>query len=462
MTNAKEQDSSDARYQRRVVDDELDELFAGLPAIALEGPKAVGKTATALRRAATVYRLDDAAERSIVQADPSRLLEGERPVLIDEWQRFPESFDRVRRAVDDGAAPGSFLLTGSASPTDPPTHSGAGRIVRLRLRPMTLVERGVGSPTVSLGQLLEGGRAPITGRTDVDLERYVDEILMSGFPEIHGLSPRLLRAQLDGYLERIVDRDFEDLGRQVRRPATLWRWMQAYAAATATSTSYEKIRDAASNDRGEKPTRATTQPYRDVLERLWILDPIPAWLPTRNRLARLSSPPKHHLADPALAARLLGVDATALLQARPAGPAIPREGTLLGALFESLVTLCVRVYAQGAEARIAHLRTWSGDREIDLIVERGAEDPRNRGEARPGTQRPRRAPSPLATEGTRRRPGRHRDRDNRTSGLPTSRRDRRHTRGTARAMTGDPPRLREGSGYKQYLRSRLELQRLSR
>jgi uncharacterized protein len=374
VANTKEQDSSDARdarYQRRVVDDELDELFAGLPAIALEGPKAVGKTATALRRAATVYRLDDDAERSIVQADPSRLLEGERPVLIDEWQRFPESFDRVRRAVDDGTGPGSFLLTGSASPTDPPTHSGAGRIVRLRLRPMTLAERGVGSPTVSLRQLLEGGRAPITGRTDIDLERYVDEILASGFPGIRSLPPRLLRAQLDGYLERIVDRDFEDLGRQVRRPATLWRWMQAYAAATATSTSYEKIRDVASSDRGEKPTRATTQPYRDVLERLWILDPIPAWLPTRNRLARLSSPPKHHLADPALAARLLGVDATALLQARPAGPAISREGTLLGALFESLVTLCVRVYAQGAEARTAHLRTWSGDREIDLIVERG-------------------------------------------------------------------------------------------
>lgn len=113
----------------------------------------------------------------------------------------------------------------------------------------------------------------------------MEEILASGFLGIHGLTPRLLRAQLDGYLERIVDRDFEDLGRQVRRPATLWRWMQAYAAATATSTSYEKIRDAASSDRGERPTRATTQPYRDVLERLWILDPIPAWLPTRNRLA---------------------------------------------------------------------------------------------------------------------------------------------------------------------------------
>jgi hypothetical protein len=363
--------AANARYQRRIVDGELDELFAGLPAIALEGPKAVGKTTTALQRAATVYRLDDDAERSIAQADPSRLLEGERPVLIDEWQRFPESFDRVRRAVDAGAGPGSFLLTGSASPTEPPTHSGAGRIVQVRLRPMTLAERNVGSPTVRLRQLLQGERGPISGRTEVNLERYVNEILTSGFPGIRGLSDRLARAQLDGYLERIIDRDFEDLGHQVRRPGILRRWMQAYAAATATTASYEKIRDAATSGHGEKPTRATTQPYRDVLERLWILDPVPAWLPTRNRLARLSAPPKHHLADPALAARLLGVDAATLLQAQPAGPPMTRDGTLLGALFESLVTLSIRVYAQAAEARTAHLRTWSGNREIDLIIERG-------------------------------------------------------------------------------------------
>lgn len=359
-------------YRRRIVDAELDELIAGLPAIALEGPKAVGKTATALRRAATVYRLDDEAERSIAQADTARLLEGPRPVLIDEWQRLPESFDRVRRAVDAGAAPGSFLLTGSASPTAPPTHSGAGRIVRVRLRPMTLAERGLAAPTVSLEQLLHARKnAPITGRTDVNLEQYVQEIIASGFPGIRGLSERLTRAQLDGYIDRIIDRDFDELGRQVRRPGTLRRWMQAYAAATATTASYEKIRDAATSGQGQKPTRATTQPYRDVLERLWILDPVPAWLPTRSRLARLSAPPKHHLADPALAARLLGVDADILLHARPAGPPIAREGTLLGALFDSLVTLSVRVYAQAAEARTAHLRTWSGDHEIDLIVERG-------------------------------------------------------------------------------------------
>ena len=145
--------------------------------------------------------------------------------------------------------------------------------------------------------------------------------------------------------------------------------MEAYAAATATTASYERIRDAATSGQREKPSKTTTQPYRDVLERLWLLDPVPAWLPSRNRLARLSSSPKHHLADPALAARLLGADARTLLQPRLGGPRIPRDGTLLGALFESLVTLSFRVYAQASEARVGHLRTWSGEREIDLIVE---------------------------------------------------------------------------------------------
>jgi len=358
-------------YRPRIVDGELDELLGGLPAISIEGAKAVGKTATALRRAASAYRLDGAAERSLVEADPGRLREAEKPTLIDEWQRLPESFDRVRRAVDDGAGPGSFILTGSATPTDLPTHSGAGRIVRVRMRPMTLVERGVAAPTVSLAELLDSGRTRLDGETGVRLETYVEEILNSGFPGLRDLPSRLIRAQLDGYVDHIVEREFEELGRKVRRPATLRRWMAAYAAATATTASFERIRDAATGDEVEKPSRATALAYRDILERLWVLDPLPPWLPTRNQLRRLASPSKHHLVDPSLAARLLGMDADALLRAAPASPAVMRDGPLLGTLFESLVTQSVRVYAQRAEARVGHLRTRSGEHEIDLIVERG-------------------------------------------------------------------------------------------
>ena len=357
-------------YLRRVVDDELDELAPSLPAIAIEGAKGVGKTETALQRAATVYRLDDPAQRAIAQAAPDRILDGPRPVLLDEWQRVPSVWDGVRRAVDAGAEPGAFLLTGSASPVHPPTHSGAARVVTVRMRPLSLAERGLAEPTVSVRALLTGTRPDVRGATDVSLADYTREIVGSGFPGLRHLSGRPLRAQLDGYLRRIVDTDFPEMGRDVRRPQLLRRWMAAYAAATATSASYETLRDAATPGEADKPARTTTAPYRDVLERLWIVDPVPAWAPTRNAVARLTRSPKHHLADPALAARLLGVGEDALLSGQDAGPPVPRDGTLLGHLFESLVALSVRVYAQAAEAGVGHLRTAGGKQEVDLVVER--------------------------------------------------------------------------------------------
>jgi uncharacterized protein len=358
------------KYLQRVVDAELGELAGALPAVAIVGAKGVGKTATASRRVTTVHALDDPAQRSVAHADPARLLDSPPPVLIDEWQYVPECWDLVRRAVDAGADPGRFLLTGSASPAGVETHSGAGRIVSVRMRPLALSERGVEQPSVSLRELLRGERPPVEGRTDLRVEDYVQAILRSGFPGLRGLSGRPLRAQLDGYLDRIIDRDFPELGRPIRNPAALRRWMTAYAAASSTTASFEKIRDAATGGEGEKPAKTTTQPYRDVLERLWVVDPVPAWTPTRNRIRRLSAPPKHQLADPALAARLLGLDADALLSGGEVGPPIPREGTLLGALFESLCTLSLRVYAQASEASVFHLRTGGGEHEVDLIIER--------------------------------------------------------------------------------------------
>jgi len=317
-----------------------------------------------------VHRLDDAAQREVLASDPSRLVSGPTPVLVDEWQRFPQSWDVVRRVVDDGTGGGRFLLTGSAAPVEQPTHSGAGRIVTLRMRPLSISERGLVAPTVSLAELLIGIRPPISGLSPLRLTDYAEEIVGSGLPGLRETPGRARRARLDGYLDRIVERDFAEQSRRLRDPAGLRRWMTAYAAATATTASFETVRNAATGADGQVPARSTTTPYRQVLERLWILDPLEAWLPTRNHLARLAAPPKHHLADPALAARLLGADVTALLDADALGPPVPRNGPLLGSLFESLVTLGVRVQAQAAEAVVRHLRTKGGEREIDLIVER--------------------------------------------------------------------------------------------
>lgn len=357
-------------YQARVLDRELDELLPGLPALAIEGAKGVGKTATADRRAATVFALDDPATAEVVAANPAVIDRGPFPVLLDEWQRQPPIWDHVRRRVDAGAAAGSYLLTGSAVPADAPVHSGAGRIVAVRMRPLTVAERALDTPTVSLAALLAGTRPDIDGSTGVALPDYVSEILASGFPGIRPLPDRARRAQLDGYLARVLQRDFPEQGLTARRPQTLRAWLTAYAAGTAGATSYNTLLDAATAGQGDKPAKTTTIAYRDVLSRLYLLDPVPGWVPGRSHFGKAAQAPKHHLADPALAARLLGVGQDALLRGESAGPPVPRDGTLLGALFESLATLSIRTYAQAAEAQTRHFRTRDGAHEADLILER--------------------------------------------------------------------------------------------
>jgi len=356
-----------ATYRRRIIDDELDELMPALAAISIDGPKGVGKTATASQRVATTLRLDESATAELIRAYPQRIDEVGRPVLLDEWQRVPEVWDLVRRRVDDDNEGGQFLLTGSATPTAP-THSGAGRIFPLRMRPLSMSERGLEPATVSLRDLF-AGNAAIRGRSTLTLPDYVQEIVTSGFPGIRRLSPRARRGQLDGYITRIIEHDFEDQGLRVRRPQSLRGWLAAYAAATASTATYATIlRAATPGESDSRPSKVTAITYRDILTQLWILDPVSAWAPSNNTFTRLGSAPKHFLADPALASRLLEVDEARLLSGATQGMLGPQEKTILGRLFESLVALSIQTYAQANEAKVYHFRSQDGDREVDFIL----------------------------------------------------------------------------------------------
>ncbi|AKU14881.1 ATP-binding protein [Luteipulveratus mongoliensis] len=355
-------------YARRIIDDELDDLFAQIAAIAIDGPKAVGKTTTAEQHVDGLLKLDAKSNREAIQADPELALRRVRPLLIDEWQKVPEVWDVVRRAVDEDSTGGQFLLVGSASPAPGATaHSGAGRIGRLRMRPMTLSERGVTDPMISVNDLLSGQRPELDGQCDLRLADYVEEIVRSGYPGMRALSARALRFQLNSYVRNAVDRDVPEMGLAVRKPEAMLAWLRAYAAATSSTSSYSNLLDSATPGQNDKPSRATSVAYRDALAQLWLLDPVPAWQPTGSPLARLAQVPKHHLADPALAVRLLGLSTDSLLEGHGT-PLGPQAGSMLGRLFESLATLCLRVPAQAADATVGHLRTRNGDREIDLVV----------------------------------------------------------------------------------------------
>jgi len=361
------------KYQRRVIDTVLDELFPGLPAIALEGAKGVGKTATASQRASSVFSLDDPLQFEAVQANLDLIANAKPPVFVDEWQLLPPVWDRVRRAVDDTPDDAQFLLAGSAQ-VAPGTriHSGAGRIVRMVMRPLAVSERGLINPTVSLHELLAGTRPAIGGASPLTVADYADEIVRSGFPGIRDRPERQRRMQIDSYVDRIVDRELRDNAMLVRRPRALRAWLAAYGAATATDAAYSRILDAATAGEDDKPARQTVDTYREHLQRIFILDPVPAWTPTFAPLRRLTKTPKHHLVDPAIAASLAGVDKEALV--RGAGTRVGAStGTWLGALFESLVTQSVRVYATAADAEVGHLRSADTSREVDLIVENRAQ-----------------------------------------------------------------------------------------
>ena len=349
------------RYLSRVVDEELAGLLDGLPAILVEGPKAVGKTVAARRVCTDELLLDDAAVQVVARADPAALLADRgSPLLVDEWHLVGGVFDAVRRAVDLNPSAGRFVLTGSARPEGAAAHTGAGRIVAIRMRPMTLPEREATTPKASLAGLLSGDAAPAAGRSEFGLVDYAQEIAASGFPGIRTRPERFRRALLDGYIDSIVQRDIEDAGHRVRRPDALRRWLEAYAASTAAAASLEKIRNAAVRGDGLLPSKQTTLNYHNALRRLWIVDDLEGWSPSSSRLTTVNQAPKRYLADPALALSLLGLDSSALM----------KDGFLFGSMLESLAALTLRVFAQAAESRVRHLRTRGGRREVDFIIER--------------------------------------------------------------------------------------------
>ncbi|MDE1558362.1 MULTISPECIES: ATP-binding protein [Actinotignum] len=350
------------RYHERAIDKRLDALLPEVPAIAIDGAKGVGKTATALQRANTVWLLDRPETQYVAAADPDFTTVPPGTLLLDEWQKVPAVWDSVRRQVDGGAPAGRFLLTGSAMPFDASgLHSGAGRVFSLRLRPMALFERELVEPSVSFGELLRNPNQGIAGHTDFALPDYCRAIARSGFPGIMTKSAEVTQELLDSYLRLIIDRDLPDYGATVRRPEVLHRWLAAYAAASSLTTSYANLLDATTGGDGTQPAKSTTITYREHLTALWILDPIPGWAPAGTALKRLQLAPKHQLADPALALRLLNLNETTLLGAR--------GQKFLGQLFESLAALSVRVAAEANRARVFHLRTRNGDHEVDLIAE---------------------------------------------------------------------------------------------
>ena len=361
----------------RLIEPYLKKLMEEFPAISIDGLKGVGKTVSTKRIATTVFELDKPRDYDQVANISDILTSLQPPVLIDEWQRIPPVWDYVRRVVDTGAAPGTFLLTGSIANTDTNIHSGAGRIIRRKMYPLSLAERGIEQPSVSIAEMFSASQpfaAKIAGKTDFTYSEYIREIVTSGLPEFRKFSSESRKIAFESYFSNILSHEFRQQGVGIRQPQTLLRWLRAYAAAISTDAGYAEILDASTAGEGKKPAAKTTIAYREALENLWLLDELTPWLDGEAFFTGLKRSPKHYLADPAFAAYLLGLDESVMCSAAgwPSGATKydDKYGSILGRLFEALIYLCLNTYASVNNAAVFFAKTQKGDHEIDFILQK--------------------------------------------------------------------------------------------
>jgi uncharacterized protein len=345
-------------YRERVVDQELADDLAAVGAAVIEGPKACGKTVTAQHFAASEVRLDvDPKARDAAAIEPALVLDGATPRLIDEWQLEPTIWNHVRRAIDDRGKPGQFILAGSAVPADDITrHSGAGRLTRLRMRPMSLFEKGRSTGRISLGRLLDGNKegAP---EAKLTVPEIADEISMGGWPGFLEKSRKQALTAAHRYLEEIRRVEIRAVSGARRDPIKVGRLLRSIGRNVATQPTIATLaRDAGGVDGPLK--FETVNEYLDALRRLMIVEDQPAWgvhLRTTHTLRKAS---KLHFVDPSLAVAAMRSGPERLIQ----------DLSLLGLLFESMVIRDLRVYAQAGDAEILHYRDSDG-LEVDAIVE---------------------------------------------------------------------------------------------
>ena len=345
-------------YKPRVVDAELADRLDTVPAVLIEGAKACGKTATARGHAVSEVLLDvDINAQRAVQIDPRLVLAGGEPRLIDEWQTAPEVWNHIRRAADTKPRIGRFILTGSAAPTDDMTrHSGAGRIVRMRMRPMSLFELGISTGEISLGGIL--GATPVTAQApDVTVPDLMEILCRGGWPGLLDVGLRRALSFSRDYLDEVRRTEVYRLAGARRDPNRLLRLMRSLARNVATPVPVATLsRDTGGSDgplRGE-----TVSAYLDALERLFVVEDQPAYSTHLRSRSRLRMAPKRHFVDPSLAVAALRSNPTRLLA----------DLEMFGFLFESLVIRDLRIYAQANDAEVYHYRDNTG-LEVDAIIE---------------------------------------------------------------------------------------------
>ncbi len=351
-------------YRPRIADTLLSNKLKGMGAVLIEGPKWCGKTTTAEQKAESVIYMDDPRQRnSFLEAaslDPTLLLEGAVPKLIDEWQIAPQLWDAVRYTVDHRDKDGQFILTGSAVPLiddeeRKKMHTGTGRIGRIRMRPMSLWESGDSTGAVSLKSLFEGDRPSAVCASN--LEDIVFLACRGGWPRAVFQEKEISLGRAMDYVDAVVSSDINRVDGSLKNPDRVLKILRSYSRHLGTQTSLSALNaDLSGNEHNAFDVR-TLQTYINALRLIFVIEDMPAWKPNLRSKAAIRTTDTRYFVDPSIAAASLGI-----------GPAdLINDLRTFRLVFENLCVRDLRVYAEALNGKVYHYRDSLG-LECDTVI----------------------------------------------------------------------------------------------
>ena len=350
-------------YKKRIADILLEEKLEAMGAVLIEGPKACGKTTTAEQLAKSVLYMDDPASiqqnLQLAETNVKRLLQGDTPRLIDEWQIAPQIWDAVRFETDHRKGDGLFMLTGSAVPADDSKihHTGAGRFAWLTMRPMTLWESGESSGEVSLESLFSMPDK-VDGGSSLKMEDIAYVICRGGWPKsLYKKTQKAALRQVTEYFEAITRSDIsrvDDVGRDEFRAKRL---MRSYSRLQGAMASIPTIVEDMKTNETEGMSDETVVSYIKALKKIFVIEDMPAWNPNLRSKTAIRTSDTRYFVDPSLAIAALGIGPNDLLN----------DLETMGLLFETLCVRDLRVYAEANDGNVFHYRDKTG-LECDAVI----------------------------------------------------------------------------------------------
>ncbi|TQS77080.1 ATP-binding protein [Candidatus Methanarcanum hacksteinii] len=354
-------DEESFSYRPRIVDSALKRKLRGKGAVLIEGPKWCGKTTTAEQVSKSTLSVDDPStvntNKILSEIDPERLLTGDHPRLLDEWQVAPKLWDAVRHHVDRHKGQGQFILTGSSVPADisETIHSGTGRFGWLVMRPMSLYESGDSTGDVSLASLFES--QPISGCSDLDLDRLTFLICRGGWPESVNMDDDVALDQAFDYIDAVIRNDMSRVDDIRRDPQKVRMLLRSYARNQGTQISQASISaDISSNDT-EGVSEETVSEYLQALRKLYVIEDMKAWNPNLRSKTAIRTSDTRYFVDPSLAAASLRIGPQDLIN----------DLNTTGFFFEALAVRDLRVYAESLDGDVYHYKD-NLDNECDVVI----------------------------------------------------------------------------------------------